>query len=81
MDEATIVDVDGPACIIDPQDNVRLARYHRYGCLFGDTVCAYIHGAYTCQAQVHSANHSRPRCVLLFMSEHLGDRCNSDLIC
>jgi len=29
-DETTIVDVDGPARIIDPQDDVRFASHHRY---------------------------------------------------
>ena len=36
----------------------------------------YVHirqGAYACQAQVHGADQSRPRCVLLCMSEHLDD--------
>ena len=51
-DETTIVDVDGTARIIDPQDDFRLARHHRYGCSFDAAVCAYIHRAYVYQAQV-----------------------------
>jgi len=55
--------------------------------IIGTVVCLmmlHVHvrqGAYTCQAQVHGTNQSRPRCVLLFMSEHLGDFCNSDWMC
>ena len=63
-DETTIVDVDGPR-IINPQDDVRLARHHRYGYSFDDAVCAYIPGAYVYQAQVHGADQSRLRYQIL----------------
>ena len=81
-DEATIVDVDGPARIIDPQDDVRLARYHRYGCLFDDAACAcktgclYMSGTGSWYRSITSE-----MCAVMYYSEHLGDFCNSDWMC
>ena len=52
VDKTTIVDFDGPARIINPQDDVRLARHHRYGCSFDAAVCAYIHVRHRFMVQI-----------------------------
>ena len=82
MDETTIVDVDGPARIIDPQDDVRLAIHHRYGCSFDAAVCAYKTGCLCISGTGSWCNSlTSEMCAILFTSEHLGAFCNSDWIC
>ena len=75
-DETTIVDVDGPARIIDPQDDVRLARHHRYGCSFDDVVCAYKTWClYMSGTGSWCKSLTSEICAMLFMSEDLADFC------